>query len=164
MPYKNSTARKTFNSELHSISLRVRASQGRVVNPDIREYVLAASIFLAHAALENYISDIFSGFAVGVRSKALKGSQLHENLRAHLFLSKLNTNKVYGAALGLNSEQDAYSAVSASLKGYAGTVVDDDKLIFPFLGKDIYATNKYPSKIILIKYLKESEYLKYLVI
>ncbi len=78
MSYSVSAARKTTTLDFKDIKSRIRKSQNKKTEPIIREYVLAASIFLAHATLENYISDIFSGFAHGLQSSPIKGSDIPE--------------------------------------------------------------------------------------
>lgn len=151
MPYLVSQARKTAKAEFKTIKSRIKKSQKKVLEPVIREYVLAASIFLAHATLENYISDIFSGFANGIQSSPIKGSALPDNLRAHLFLRKIDTTKLLGSTLGMNAESDTLKSISKSLKNDAGTVVDNSQPIFKFRGADIYTNKKYPSPENLVK-------------
>ena len=145
MPYLVSAARKTTKSEFKDIMLRVRKSQKKNIEPPIREYVIAASIFLAHAILENYISDVFSAFANGIQTSPIKGSSIPNTLRAHLFLSRIDKTKIYGSAIGIHAENESLVSLSNSLKNSAGTVVDDSKTIFRFSGKDIYTSYKYPS-------------------
>jgi len=151
MPYKKSKARKTLQLEFKGISERLRAVQRGSIDQGVKEYVLAASIFLAHASLENYISDVFSDSAKGIQSVAKKGGDLPDNLRSHLFLHNLNKVKIYGAAIGLNSEKEAIESLNNSLKGYAGAVVDNSRDIFILNGKHIYTNYKYPSKDNLIR-------------
>lgn len=145
MPYSISAARKTTNLDFREIKSRIRKSQHKKVEPTIREYVIAASIFLAHATLENYISDIFSSFAKGLQSSPIRGSEIPENLQAHLFLNKIDKTKIYGTAIGTHSEIDSLTSISKSLKTHAGTVVDNSTTIFRFTGKDIFTNHKYPS-------------------
>ena len=151
MPYKKSKARLTMSLEIQDISKRVRRAQRKIVEPEIREYVFAAAIFLAHAAVENYIDDVFSSLASGIQSLSLKGSALPENLRSHLFLHKLNKQKIITSAIGLHPEHDTLNALTKSLKGHAGTLVDDSRILCSIDGKDIYTSQKYPSKENLIK-------------
>ncbi|MNM88303.1 hypothetical protein D3C76_828700 [compost metagenome] len=145
MPYSISAARATTKLDFKEIKSRIRKSQNKKIEPTIREYVIAASIFLAHATLENYISDIFSSFANGLQSLPIKGSQIPENLQAHLFLNKIDKTKIYGTAIGTHSEVESLTSISKSLKTHAGTVVDNSTTIFRFTGKDIFTNHKYPS-------------------
>ncbi|BBQ27659.1 HEPN domain-containing protein [Aeromonas caviae] len=145
MSYSTSAARKSTALDFKEIKSRIRKSQRKEIEPMLREYVVAASIFLAHATLENYISDIFSGFANGLQSSPIKGSEIPDYLQAHLFLNRIDKSKVYGAAIGIHSEADSLMSISKSLKSHAGTVVDNSKSIYRFTGKDIFTTHKYPS-------------------
>lgn len=145
MPYSISAARKTTRSDFKEIKSRIRKSQSKKIESTIREYVIAASIFLAHATLENYISDIFSALANGLQSVPIKGSEIPENLQAHLFLHRIDKTKIYGTAVGTHSEVESLTSVAKSLKTHAGTVVDNSKTIFRFTGKDIFTNHKYPS-------------------
>jgi len=145
MSYSVSAARKTTSLDFKEIKSRIRKSQNKKIEPIIREYVVAASIFLAHATLENYMSDMFSGFANGLQSSPIKGSDIPEQLQAHLFLSRIDKTKIYGAAIGTHSEVDSLTSISKSLKTNAGSVVDNSKTIFRFTGQDIFTSYKYPS-------------------
>ncbi len=145
MSYSVSAARRTTALDFREIKSRIRKSQNKKTEPIIREYVVAASIFLAHATLENYISDIFSGFANGLQSSPIKGSDIPEQLQAHLFLNRIDKTKIYGSMIGTHSEVDSLTSISKSLKANAGTVVDNSQTIFRFTGQDIFTSYKYPS-------------------
>ena len=145
MSYSMSAARKSTALEFKDITSRIRKSQRKGIEPTLREYVVAASIFLAHATLENYISDVFSGFANGLQASPIKGSDIPDHLQAHLFLHRMEKTKIYGAAIGVNSELDSLSAISKSLRSHAGTAVDDSRNIYRFSGQDIFTHYKYPS-------------------
>jgi len=146
MAYKTSRARKNLQDSYTDIYARLRAANGRGIHPNIREYVIAASIFLAHAGLENFIADIFSDFATGAKSIATKGSLLPGELQAHLFLSKANAQNTFGKYVASNSEKELIKSFMAALKGPAGTIVNDSVTIANFTGQDIYTQLKYPSK------------------
>ncbi len=151
MPYVKSVARITLMEEYSVIYKRVRGAQRKVLTSEDVEYILGAAVFLAHAALENYIHDIFSSLARGIRSVATNGSHLPDELRAHLFLLKLNKARIIGAEVGLHSEHDAFRDVIKSLEGHLGALVDGTRELFSIEGKDIYTAYKYPSKVNLIK-------------
>lgn len=51
MSYSVSAARRTTALDFREIKSKGRKSQNKKTEPIIREYVVAASIFLAHAAL-----------------------------------------------------------------------------------------------------------------
>lgn len=145
MPYSISHARKSARIDFKEIKSRVRKAQNKNIELSIREYVIAASIFLAHATLENYISDIFSGLANGLQSSPIKGSEIPKILQAHLFLNRIDKTKLYSVATGTLSESDSLKSIAKSLSSHAGTVVDNSKTVFRFSGKDIFTNYKYPS-------------------
>lgn len=146
MPYKTSRARKNLQIAYADIDVRLKAVNNRLVDPRIREYVVAAAIFIAHAELENFIEDVFSAFAAGAQAKTTKGSQLPGELQAYLFLVKANAETIFGNYVASKSEKKLIQSFMVSLNGYAGTLVDDSVTLAPFSGKDIYAKQKYPSK------------------
>lgn len=95
MPYKTSRARRNLKTAYSDMDARLQSVNVSRVDPQVRDYVIAAAIFLAHAELENFIADIFSDFATGIRAMATKGSQLPGELQSHLFLSKANAQAVF---------------------------------------------------------------------
>lgn len=146
MPYKTSRARRNLQIAYVDIDARLRAVNNSRVDPQIRDYVIAAAIFLAHAELENFIADIFSGFATGAQAIATKGSQLPGELQSHLFLSKANAQTIFGKYVANNSEKELLKSFMVALRGLAGTIVNDSVPLAPFTGRDIYVTQKYPSE------------------
>ncbi|SDI70953.1 hypothetical protein SAMN05216588_12282 [Pseudomonas flavescens] len=154
MPYVRSIALATLAEEYSVVLGRVKGTKRKELAPEEVEYILGAAIFLAHAALENYVSDLFSSVAKGIRSVAKKGDQLPDELRAHLFLHKLNKSKIVGMQVGFNAENDAFKDVINSLNGHAGTLVDGSRELYSLQGVDIYTTYKYPSKENLNKVFK----------
>lgn len=146
MPYKTSRARRNLKAAYSDMDARLQSVNVSRVDPQVRDYVIAAAIFLAHAELENFIADIFSDFATGIRAMATKGSQLPGELQSHLFLSKANAQAVFGKYVASKSEKEMLKSFVAALRGHAGTIVNDSVSLAPFTGKDIYANQKYPSE------------------
>ncbi|WP_297484535.1 HEPN domain-containing protein [Ferrovum sp.] len=145
MPYRISRARRGLQAVYLDINARLLSAYSSRIDPKIRDYVIAASIFLAHAELENYIADIFSEFAFAAQAIATKGSQLPGELQSHLFLSKANAKTVFSKYVGGNSEKELLKSFMVALRGHAGTIVNDSVAMASFEGKDIYAGEKYPS-------------------
>lgn len=146
MSYKSSSARNAAKEDLTGTIKRIKAAQKKSVSTDIREYVVAAAIFLAHATLENYISDVFVGIARAMRSSTSNGTKLPDMVLSHLFMEKLNKSKIYGAAIGSSAEHEMLKSVFDSLKGHAGALLDSQKPLPEFTGKDLYTNYKYPSE------------------
>lgn len=146
MAYKTSRARRSLQGAYVDIYSRLRTADSRSVHPNIREYVIAASIFLAHAELENYIADVFSDFATGAKSIATKGSLLPRELQAYLFLFKASAQSAFGRYVASNSEKELIKSFVNALQGPAGSIVNDSVPMANFTGQDIYTQYKYPSE------------------
>jgi hypothetical protein len=146
MPYQMSRARKALQQTYDEINERLRAAENRSVDVKLREYVIAASIFLAHAEIENFIADLFSAFAVSAHRNAAIGSKLPRNLQAHLFLLKSNAKAIFGNFASSNSEKQLLSAFSNALRSVPGSVINDAVALAPFSGKDLVTSIKYPSE------------------
>ncbi|MDN7694607.1 HEPN domain-containing protein [Burkholderia cenocepacia] len=145
MAYKKSRPRVELDNAFNDIKSRLKLVEGRSTNPAIRDYVIAASIFLAHAEIENFVEDVLSSFAIGIQAAVSKGSKLPGYLQSHLFLTKSNAIKIYSGFLSQNSEKDLLKAFSVAIKGVPGNMIDDSRNISPFTGHDIYGKLKYPS-------------------
>jgi len=146
MPYKTSRSRKNLQTAYSGIYSVIAISKRRTIDPKIKDYVIAAAIFLAHAELENFVADIFSAFAIGAQSVAKKGSLLPKELRSHLFLSKANTQIIFGKYLTGGPEKDVIRSFISVLNGPVRSIVDDSTELLPFNGSDIFSKQKYPSK------------------
>jgi hypothetical protein len=145
MPYKTSRARRNLQRVYSEIRGRLRTAQSPDVEPAIREYVIAAAIFLAHAEIENYVADLFSAFAAGVHAKGVKGSNLPGRLQSHLFLAKANARTAFASVLGGSSEKQLLDAFTIALRGPPGTVVNDAVVMTLFSGEEICGKLRYPS-------------------
>jgi len=146
MTYKTSRARKQLQMVYKNIKKRIRKSENKKVDVDIREYVVSAAIFLAFAEIENYITDVFSDFSTCTAANVTKGSELPGNMRPHLFLQKSNATATFGNFIISNSEKEMFRSLATAFNGHARSYVDDSIQLQAFTGKDIYTTIKYPSE------------------
>lgn len=146
MAYQTSKARRNLQGALRSVSLRTRLAEKKTVQSDLREYAIAASIFLAHAEIENYVADILSAFSLAVVSLSPKGSKLPPHLQAHLFIEKSNARVHFGNFLAASSERDLLRHLSQSMRGPAGTYLNDAVAAQSFTGADVFTKIKYPSE------------------
>lgn len=146
MAYSKSKARVSLESSLADVTLRTRSAETNGIPVDVKEYAIAAAIFLAHAELENYIEDSFSSISNGVVATYMAGSPIPKDLRAHLFLTKSNLKDAFGKFLGGSAEKDLIKAVRIALDGESAKLLTPPATV-PFVsGKDIYGTIKYPSE------------------
>lgn len=145
MPYMQSRARVALEQSLDDIRARCRAVSSASVDPTLREYVLAAAIFLGHAALENYISDSLSDYASAASAKAARASALAPNLQAHLFIHKSNAEVLFSSYQLGGSEADLLKKFSGVVRGSLAGFVDGSAPLPTFRGSDIFTHYKYPS-------------------
>lgn len=145
MSYQHSRARSSLKTEYAAITSTLRTLDRGQHDSAVREYVISAAIFIAHAVLENYISDVFSAYAIAACAQAKNGSQLPEHLRSHLFSHRANLHVLVGNVIGGKSEEALLKPLASALKGPAGSLVNDGAALPIFNGKDIYTNFKYPS-------------------
>lgn len=145
MPYVLSRARRDLEGELGSIVRRLRNPSVSKMPPELRELVLAAAIFLAHAELENYMGDVVSDLAALYTGACSRGSTLPAKLRAHLFLERSHIASLISARLGGGDEQTLLQRVSSFLNGSAGSVVNDGVALATIAGSEIISDYGYPS-------------------
>lgn len=146
MSYSKSKARNNLQTVYSNIAARLKTAENRNIDPYLREYVVAAAIFLAHAEIENFISDLFSAFSSAAQENRTNGSSLPEELQSHLFLTKSNAKVIFAKYMAGNSEKDLIKAFSKVLRGMPGTIINDGTpSMMPFTGSDIYTSLKYPS-------------------
>src|SRR5690242_19690702 len=136
MAYKRSRERLALEAAYREIRATIRLIENKHVASGVRDYVIAASIFLAHAELENYFSDLVSAFAATVSKCATKGSDLPGALRSHLFVEKSNLRTLVANALAGRPEQDLLGAIGNFLGGPVASLVDDAKPLRVFSGSD----------------------------
>lgn len=146
MAYSKSKARLSLENNLNGIVARTRLAEKKAIPVNVREYVIAASIFLSHAELENYIADVFSLVAKGAVDRYMAGSPMPKELRAHLFLTKSNLKTAIGKHLGGSAERDLIKSVRYALDGEAVKLISTPAVPPLVSGKDIYGTIKYPSE------------------
>ncbi len=145
MSYKKSNARTALEESYSNILSRLRAAQRSSVDASIREYVIAASIFLAYAEMENYVADLFTAFANSISYGSAKNSKLPGNLRSHLFLTKSNMRKIFGSFLAQNDEKELLANFSNAINGQHGDILSKMDHNVSCIGKEILTNNKYPS-------------------
>ncbi|MGF6492418.1 hypothetical protein ABIE56_000573 [Luteibacter sp. 621] len=146
MAYLQSKARAAFEESLKDIRERLKLAKKSKVHVSLAEYVMASSIFLGHAQMENYISDVFSGFAQVSVTQARNCSELPENLRAHLFFRRSNMKALVAKSLAGGGEKDFLKSLSGSLAGPARALLDTTQGVGVMVGGDILGDSKYPSQ------------------
>lgn len=111
------------------------------MNPDLRNYVLSASILFLHAKLENYISDIFLGIAQEVAAHISSADEVPAALVGWIFLADghLERSRQFVA------RNDEYAFISTTGAYIAAELMSDPSGYFQLARFDGIDSKKYPS-------------------
>lgn len=145
MAYTITRPRADFKIAIVEIIRRVRLAEQKHTPTAIREYVLAASIFLAHAEFENYYTDALDRLARLYSLHSSNGLSLPLRLRAFLFLHRSGLQHAVGAKLAGGEEQALLKVAESSFSGGAGSIIDPSIALTPFSGESIHGEYSYPS-------------------
>jgi RiboL-PSP-HEPN len=146
MRYQVTRARNDFELAVKDIVRRVKLAGRAGTLTEFREYTVAAAIFLAHAEIENYVSDSIDSFASLFSKRITSGSKLPPELRTHLFLSRANVATVITKQLAGAEELQSIKTLTNAIGGPPGSFLNDSVPLATFTGADIYTKYKYPSK------------------
>ncbi|MBN9133549.1 MAG: hypothetical protein J0H48_09325 [Nitrosospira multiformis] len=145
MPYAISSSRKRFEIQLDEIKKKLKIADKRGVSTDLRDYAIAAAIFLAHAEVENYFVDVLGSIAVAYSSAAADASRLPARLRAHLVVEKFNLQSIAAKFSIRTGEPDILSAIENWFSSSMVCLLNESKPLAPFDGNDIHGDYGYPS-------------------
>jgi hypothetical protein len=146
MPYAVSSHRKRLNQQLDEIKKNLRIADGKGIPSVLRDYAIAAAIFLAHAEIENYFVDSLSGIANAYSKALADASKLPIRLRAHLVVEKLNFQNVAAKLSMKSGEGDVHGAVEKWFSSPQFALLNESKPLPAFFGSDIHGDYSYPSK------------------
>lgn len=145
MGYARSRPYKDFIFEVDEIIKILKKSNLKSnARLDVRfkSYILASSIFLAHAELENYIQDIFELYIRNLSQK--KFFEINEDLRAYL-IYKFFRNKDMHLSIFMNDEKKILDEIKKESSNGSKHIFDKDLNIKYIRGSDVYEVYKYPS-------------------
>lgn len=145
MAYSRSIPYKGFCLEVNEIiKILKRSKLKKNSNLDIRfkEYIVASSIFLAHAELENYIKDVFDLYIRNLAQK--KFLELNEDLRAYLILKFFSKKNMHISIL-MKEEGLILKEIKKESSNSSKHIFDKDLCLTYIKGADVYETYKYPS-------------------
>jgi hypothetical protein len=154
MAYLVSGPRRQFTRAMVDIVRRLKLAKKAVVSSDLREFTIAAAIFLAHAELENYFCDVLDGIARLYCASSPPGSKLPPRLRSHLFVERSNIISAIAKKLAGSDEQAFLGAVDGVFVGPAASILNDAVPFIAFSGQHILADHSYPSKKNLVRVLR----------
>lgn len=145
MPYRVSSSRKHFELQVLAIKKNLKVADKKGVPSSLRDYAIAAAIFLAHAEIENYFIDVLARIANAYSKGISSASDLPQKLRAHLVVEKLNLKTIAAKVSGNSGEQDVLNFVERWFSSSNSYLINESKPLCAFLGEDIYGDYSYPS-------------------
>jgi len=123
----------------------LRRADRNGVPPELREYAIAAAIFLAHAEVENFFGDILTRIAIAYSNGLTYSSELPKRLRAHLVAEKLNLQGFVAKFSSKTGEPAILDTVEGWFASPYHSLLNNSQRLCPFDGKDIYGDYVYPS-------------------
>lgn len=145
MAYSQSKYRRHLDLQIDDIVKKLHMAAKREVSTELREFSIAAAIFLAHAEVENYFIDILDGFARVLSEGAQNSTRLSSKLRAHLICEKFGLSHVSSKMISKSGEQEIFNVVEKwFVSPHLGLMTGTSALV-PMTGVDIYGDYSYPS-------------------
>lgn len=145
MAYRTSKHRASVDAKLGVVKTKLSHANVAGVHGDLREYAMAAAIFLAHAEFENYFVEALDGLAQTYSQVAVDASGLPASLRAHLIVTKLALNATAEKIVTKCGEQDILHSVDRWFATTESTLLTGASPLCQFTGGDVYGDYTYPS-------------------
>lgn len=154
MAYQISLSRKQLELQLDELAKKLREAERPAVSVPLREFAIAAAIFLAHAEFENYFVDVLSRLAGMYSHAAANAAELPPRLRAHLVLTQLNVEGLAGKIASRSGEPDILALVEGWFASPASALLNDSRALVPFDGRAIHGDYDYPSTKNIVRVLR----------
>lgn len=154
MAYQITLSRKQLEAQLDDIVKKLREADKPAVSVVLREFAIAAAIFLAHAELENYFVDVISRVASMYSGAAANSAALPSKLRAHLVITKLNLEDLGGKIASRSGESEVLTTVEGWFTSPGIALLNETKALAPFDGKAILGDYSYPSTKNILRVLR----------
>lgn len=145
MAYGTSKHRSSVDSKLGVVKAKLLHANTAGVHSDLREYAMAAAIFLAHAEFENYFVEALDGVAHTYSQVAANATKLPARLRAHLIVTKLSLSTTAEKIVTKYGEQEVLQAVERWFATSDSTLLTGVSPLCQFSGGHIYGDYAYPS-------------------
>lgn len=154
MAYSTSRARQRLENQLDEIKRKLLLAEAGAVTIDLRDYAIAAGIFLAHAEIENYFVDLISGVATLYSLELQNACGLPSKLRAHLVHKKLGLDQFAARKFSAAAEEDNLNSIEKWFIAPAHVYLGGALPLSAITGDDIVGSNSYPSKANIEKVLR----------
>ncbi|MBC7489273.1 MAG: hypothetical protein H7240_04080 [Glaciimonas sp.] len=145
MAYSVSRQRAHFELQLEELIRKLRLGSKKGIPTELREFAIAAAIFLAHAEIENFFVDVLDGFAQAFTIGAPTPGSLPSKLRAHLICEKFALNKISNKVVANGGEQEIFASIEKWFQSPQLPLITGSAPMVILTGLDIYGDYSYPS-------------------
>jgi hypothetical protein len=145
MPYQISRQRVLVEQQLDIVKANVAQANAVGVSLVLRDYTIAAAIFLAHAEFENYFVYVLSDLAQTYTSAAGNATKLPPKLRAHLVARRLNLEGLAPKLVTRSREEDVFSMIERWFTAADTALIIGTSPLPAVNGNDIFGDLSYPS-------------------
>lgn len=145
MPYQKSKHRQHVENQIDGITAKLMIANGAGIPSDLRDYAMAAAIFLSHAEIENYFVDVLNGVAGVYGFSTPVANSLPKKLRAHLVFEKLGIQNLSNKIAARTAEADVLSMIEWWFASPHQALLDGSAVLPPISGDDIHGRFGYPS-------------------
>ncbi|WP_208279308.1 HEPN domain-containing protein [Massilia oculi] len=136
------------------IKANVALADDSSVSVVLRDYAIAAAIFLAHAEFENYFVYVLSDLAGTYTSAAGDATKLPSRLRAHLITTRLNLEGLAPKLVSRSRDQEVFSIIERWFTAADNKLIAGTAPLPVISGGDIFGDSTYPSIKNIEKILK----------
>lgn len=145
MAYKTSAARRSFEQQAKIYQAKLIISDAKTIDPGIREYVIAAAVFLTHATLENYIKEIFDAIGRIFCSPGVTSKDLPQELRIFSLSKSANWESHYAYYQLRGDEVKLLSSLKQIFNNPKISLIQGSSQAPRLTGSDILTGKAYPS-------------------
>lgn len=145
MAYLISRQRVSLEQQLESIKAKLGEANKPDVSADLRDYAVAAAIFLAHAEFENYFIYVLSDLAKTYTLAAGDARKIPPKLRVHLITTRFNLEGLAPKLISRARDQDFSAAIERWFTLPDTALIVGTSPLPQITGVDIYGDYSYPS-------------------
>jgi hypothetical protein len=145
MAYSVSKHRRHFELQINEIIKKLRLGTKNDVPTGLREFAVAAAIFLAHAEVENFFINVLDDLANAFSANANDPSKLSSKLRAHLVCNRFGMDQIASKMAAKVGEQDVLNFIERWFVSTELPLISGSGPMVAVTGVDIYGDYSYPS-------------------
>ena len=145
MADKTSSARRAFDLAVQAYKDVLLQTDAQITEPQIRQYVISASVFLGHASFENFVRDLFDIFGKSFSLAGVQSGKLPKDLRVFILSQSAQLQRHYGNYQASGDERKLLLSLTALLTAPKKTLLIDSEQTPQLRGSEILAGKAYPS-------------------